>query len=105
MLNGSTYATGDVQGGRGDKQFVLNTELRFPLLAQYSLYGVAFFDQGQAFRASDSIDPGEFKRSVGLGGRWISPFGPIQIDFGFPLNEEPGDETSLVSFSLGGRSF
>lgn len=94
---------GEVVGG--DKQFVLNTELRFPLLDQYSLYGVAFFDQGQAFRASDSINPAEFKRSVGLGGRWISPFGPIQIDFGFPINEEPGDETSLVSFSLGGRSF
>jgi len=77
--------------------------MRFPVWSKYSLFGVAFFDQGQAFRASEDFDFGDLRRSVGLGARWMSPFGPLAVDFGFAINDEPGDETSLLSFSMGGR--
>ena len=94
---------GEIVGG--DKQLVMTAEVVFPVLSQYGLKGVAFFDQGQAFRTSESFDLGEFRRSVGLGARWLSPFGPLQVDFGFALNAKPEDDTSLISFSVGGQSF
>lgn len=93
--------TNDIIGG--DTQVVLNTELRFPLMQKYGLVGVAFFDQGQAFSETESINPGKFKRSVGFGGRWLSPFGPLQLSLGFALNAEPEDDTSVFGFSIGGR--
>lgn len=94
---------GEVIGG--DKLLSMTTELRFPVLNKLGLFGVAFFDQGQAFRASDAFDLGEFRRSIGMGARWMSPFGPLKVDFGFPINEKPDDETSVLNFSVGGRSF
>ncbi|OGQ82327.1 MAG: outer membrane protein assembly factor BamA [Deltaproteobacteria bacterium RIFCSPLOWO2_12_FULL_57_22] len=91
----------DVVGG--DKQAVLNAELLFPILEQYGLRGVAFFDMGQAFAESESFNLGDFRRSVGAGARWLSPFGPLRVEFGFPLNKKSGDDTSVVGFSLGGQ--
>ncbi len=89
----------------GDKQLITSLELRFPLAKKFGLNGVTFFDSGQAFRQSESIDIGEMRRSVGVGVRWFSPFGPLAVDFGFALNSEPGDETSIFNFSMGGGSF
>lgn len=91
----------DVVGG--DKQAVLNVEVMFPVLEQYGLRGVAFFDMGQAFASSEPFDLGEFRRSLGVGARWLSPFGPLRVEFGFPLNKKSGDDTSVVGFSLGGQ--
>lgn len=88
----------------GDKQAVLSAELLFPIMEQYGLRGVAFYDMGQAFKKSDSIfNFGEFRRSIGVGGRWLSPFGPLRVELGFPLNKKSGDDTSVVGFSLGGQ--
>ena len=90
---------GDVVGG--DKQAIMNVELLFPIAEQYGLRGVAFFDVGQAFGSSQSISWGEFRRSVGMGARWISPFGPLRVELGFPLNKKSGDDTSVLGFSAG----
>lgn len=92
---------GDVTGG--DKQAILNTELLFPILEKFGLRGVAFFDMGQAFAESQSINLGDFRRSIGVGARWLSPFGPLRVELGFPLNKKSGDDTSLLGFSVGGQ--
>ena len=43
----------------------------------------------------------DFRRSVGFGARWMSPFGPLRVELGFPLNKQPGDNTSVLGFSVG----
>lgn len=90
---------GDTIGG--DKQAIVNAEWLFPIYEQYGLRGVTFFDMGQAFKRSESINPGEFRRSVGAGARWLSPFGPLRVELGFPLNKKADDDTSVVGFSFG----
>ena len=90
---------GDVVGG--DKQAIMNVELLFPIAEQYGLRGVAFFDVGQAFSSSQNISWSEFRRSVGMGARWMSPFGPLRVELGFPLNKKPGDDTSVLGFGAG----
>lgn len=87
----------------GDKQAILNAEFLFPIMEQYGLRGVAFFDMGQAFKQSEAFDLGDFRRSIGLGARWLSPFGPLRVELGFPLNKQPEDETSFFGFSLGSQ--
>jgi outer membrane protein insertion porin family len=89
----------DVVGG--DKAMVLNTELLFPIMESYGLRGVAFFDMGNAFDNSFSFS--DLRRSIGAGVRWMSPFGPLRVELGFPLNKQPHDETSVLGFSIGSQ--
>jgi outer membrane protein insertion porin family len=84
----------------GSKQAIGNVEMTFPVMEQYGLRGVAFFDMGNAF---DTFRFSELRRSVGAGGRWLSPFGPLRVEFGFPLNKQKGDDTSVIGFALGGN--
>jgi len=89
----------DVIGG--EKAMVLNTELLFPIMEQYGLRGVAFFDMGSAFGESFSFS--DLRRSIGAGVRWMSPFGPLRVELGFPLAKKSGDETSVLGFSIGSQ--
>lgn len=94
-----TYSAGDVIGGNNSAVF--NTELMFPIAEQYGLRGVAFFDVGNAWNGGFNFS--DFRRSVGVGARWLSPFGPLRVELGFPLNKLPHDETSVLGFSVGSQ--
>lgn len=101
VTNGETwtYSAGDVLGGNNSAVF--NTELLFPIAEQYGLRGVAFFDVGDAWNGGFNFS--DFRRSVGVGARWMSPFGPLRVELGFPLNKQPGDQTSVLGFSIGSQ--
>jgi outer membrane protein insertion porin family len=92
--------TTDVIGG--DKSAFFNAEIMFPVMEEYGLRGVAFFDMGNAFNGTN-FGLADFRRSVGIGGRWMSPFGPLRVELGFPLNKQPGDDTSVIGFSIGSQ--
>lgn len=94
-----TCSGSDVIGG--NTAAVMNAELLFPIMEQYGVRGVAFFDMGNAF--SNGINFGDLRRSVGAGVRWMSPFGPLRVELGFPLNKKPGDDTSVLGFSIGSQ--
>jgi outer membrane protein insertion porin family len=95
----------------GSSQLILNNELIFPIIPDAGVKGVFFFDAGNAWihrvRRPDGsykdagIDFGELRLAAGFGVRWLSPFGPLRIEIGFPLNSEPEDEESIVLFSFG----
>jgi outer membrane protein insertion porin family len=85
----------------GDKAAVVNFEFLFPIMEQYGIRGVTFFDMGTAFNNGFSFN--EVRRSVGFGGRWMSPFGPLRVELGFPIYKKPGDETAVLGFSIGSQ--
>jgi outer membrane protein insertion porin family len=87
----------------GEKAIVLNVEVMFPIFEQYGLRGVAFFDMGNAFGDSQNFSFGDLRRSIGAGVRWMSPFGPLRVELGFPLNKQSGDDTSVLGFSIGSQ--
>lgn len=98
-INGLNCKDTEVTGG--DKAVVLNAEIMFPVMEQYGLRGVAFFDMGNSFNSS--FDFADVRRSVGFGGRWMSPFGPLRVELGFPITKKSGDDTSVLGFSIGGQ--
>jgi len=61
-----------------------------------------FFDIGNVFDTDES-DPefDDLRSSVGLSASWLSPVGALTFSYGFPLNEETGDETESFQFNLG----
>ena len=49
-------------------------------------------------RSSDYI-----RASYGVGMTWKSPFGPIRLDFAWPLRKEVFDRTEVFRISFGSR--
>ena len=43
------------------------------------------------------------RSSIGAGVIWDSPFGPIRVDYAFPLSKDPNDRTQELRFSGGTR--
>jgi outer membrane protein insertion porin family len=68
----------------GDAEVVLNAELRFPVVGNVG--AVVFVDGGNVFARAADLDVTSLRGSVGLGGRYRSPLGPIRIDIGFKLD-------------------
>jgi len=87
----------------GDRAMVLSAELMFPIMEELGLRGVAFFDTGNSFGGSEKFSIANFRRSAGFGARWMSPFGPLRVELGFPLNKQSGDDTSVIGFSIGSQ--
>lgn len=78
----------------GESMLVANLEYTYPLVDFLKV--AAFFDSGNVWEKSSDFLSGGFKSSLGLGLRVKTPFGPINLDYGIPLNKEPG-ETDIGS--------
>jgi outer membrane protein insertion porin family len=39
--------------------------------------------------------------STGLAFSWYSPIGPLRLNFAWPLNDQPEDQTERIQFTLG----
>jgi outer membrane protein insertion porin family len=42
-----------------------------------------------------------FRASAGLSVKWVSPFGPLNVDLGIPLAKAPYDRAQILHFSTG----
>jgi outer membrane protein insertion porin family len=93
--------TGDYIGGQS--MFQLNMEVGFPLFEDAGISGVVFFDQGNAWEDPGDIDPTDLKRSVGAGFRYLSPFGPMRIEYGWVINPDERDPNGNWEFAVGGQ--
>ncbi len=88
---------GNTIGGR--RMFISNTEITFPIFDLPGLFGVIFYDQGNAY--DRRIDLTNLKRSYGAGIRWVTPMGPLRIEYGKVINPEEDEAPSRWDFSIG----
>ena len=56
-----------------------------------------------AYRETYSGNSASPRVSIGVGVNWNSPFGPLRIDVAKALLKQPGDDTKLVTFNIGGQ--
>ncbi len=95
-------------------------ELSIPLglPQEFNLIGKAFVDVGALWGPSTAysnavvqqfgytptvLDSMTMRVASGIGVQWVSPFGPIRIDYAWPLVQEPWDKTQNIHFSFGTR--
>jgi len=101
-INGeiSTVSTRLYTGG--DTEFYTNLEWNIPLLKDAGLKGVIFFDAGNADDGFNSVFK-TLQTSYGGGIRWVSPIGPLRLEYGIPINPRQGidDKTGRLEFSIG----
>ena len=74
----------------GESLLLGNIEYTVPLIEFIKL--AAFFDAGNVWADSNDFASGEYKSGTGLGLRIKTPIGPVNLDYGYPLNDEPGQE-------------
>jgi outer membrane protein insertion porin family len=82
------------------KQLIFNNDFIFTISADAKLNGVIFFDYGKGFDDDEPLSS-KLRKTVGLEGRWISPFGPLRAAYGINLDPNPGERKGVFEFTIG----
>ncbi len=91
----------------GDRSFVLNGELMFPvpgMAKEKSVRMSVFVDAGAIWGPIyQNVLPQSLgmRYSTGLALTWISPVGPLKISLGYPVHPQPGDNLQKFQLTLG----
>lgn len=93
---GPKDVNGDPIGG--NSLLLLSGQVRFPVTQGLSLVG--FIDAGNLYDKGD-FDPTRLRTGVGAGIRFVTPLGPLALDWGFKLDRKPGERPSEVHFNIG----
>jgi outer membrane protein insertion porin family len=114
-------ANGAVVGGKDMLQ--ANVELQWHILPTQGVLALLFFDAGQVFDDDyffDRYEAGEdedgdtiyaginpasfdfnaFRETAGFGIRWLSPMGPIRLEYGWLLDRKEGEDSGKFEFSM-----
>ncbi len=87
----------------GDSMAVFNAEYTIPV-AEF-LKGAIFFDAGNVWSRVQDFAQKDFKYGTGLGARIKTPFGPVKLDYGFPLNPDKKERHAGRLHFSASRSF
>ena len=83
------------------KELIFNNDFIFTISSEAKLNGVIFFDWGNGFNDNESVSFGALRKSAGLEGRWISPFGPLRAAYGINLDPREGERKGVFEFTIG----
>lgn len=94
---GPRGADGSPSGG--DNMVNGNVEIRIPL--KYGVIAAFFLDAGSVWITGDSSNGFDLRESAGVGLRYITPVGPIGIDYGWKLDRREGEDLAEWHFTIG----
>ena len=81
----------------GGKSFLIaNAEYTFPIWKQ-TIRGALFYDIGNTWQEPDGMDFNDLVPGVGIGLRMQTPIGPVNLDYGYGIEENKG----RLHFSMG----
>ena len=83
----------------GDLMVNGNAELRIPL--RYGLIGALFVDTGSNWFAHDGANGFDLRKTAGLGLRYLTPVGPIGLDYAWKLDPHEGESAAEWHFTIG----
>jgi len=83
----------------GDYMVNGNVELRFPV--RYGFLLALFFDAGSVWFEGDPDNGFDLRESAGLGLRYLTPIGPVALDYGWKLDRREGESASEWHFTIG----
>jgi len=90
----------------GDKYVFFNLEFDVPIVGQFRL--AVFSDIGNLWRTygqdekdNTDFDITDLRQTVGFGVRFLSPMGPIRLDYGVKLDQREGESMGNFHFAMG----
>lgn len=88
----------------GSKRVFGSVELQLPFSndnKDRTLRWFTFFDAGTVWDEHAKMNISDLRYSIGVGISWISPFGPLKLSYGFPLNAKTEDRKQQIQFQIG----
>ena len=85
----------------GSQELILYHQIEFPILDSLGLRGYFFMDAGNAYRLNEFNKLYELQGAWGPGLFWKSPFGPLRVALGMPINPRPQDGSIDFIFGTG----
>jgi len=99
--------TDDALGGNLLATATVEQRFPLPLPEELRMFGRAFAEGGTLTDVDADgpgiADPGSLRLAVGVGLSWLSPFGPMSLDWSQVLLKEDEDETESFRVSFGTR--
>lgn len=89
----------EVNPGGGKLAFVHNLELQFRLFKGFQVVG--FLDSGLDVNSWGDLGADTLRHSAGAGLRYVTPVGPIRLDYGFVLDRRPEESKRRLHFTFG----
>lgn len=83
----------------GNCMFNYMSELIVPLYR--SLEFVAFQDGGEAWLDNRDFNPFDIRTTAGVGLRYVTPVGPLRVDWGYVLDHRAGEDRWQIHFAVG----
>jgi outer membrane protein insertion porin family len=95
----SVAPNGTRSGYGGNGLLVANFEWRIPV---FGGFGVAIFvDAGNVWADVNHIELSQIRTGAGLGLHYLTPVGPIRLEYGLKLDKKPTEDAGAFSFSIG----
>lgn len=91
--SGEVFATG------GNALVLGGAELRYDLTRSFQV--ATFLDMGQVYPEVDDLSIADLRKSVGLGLRYLTPIGPIRLDYGHKIHRLPGENPGRLHLTIG----
>ena len=88
-------------GGRS--LFEVSAELRAKVTD--TIGGVIFIDGGNVYDDELPDLSTDLQWAIGFGGRYFTNFGPVRLDFGFPINPRDGVDDFMQFYISIGQAF
>lgn len=85
----------------GNKSLLFNLEYEFPIYDAASFRGVIFVDAGNTFSETENYSLKKLRADWGVGFRWVSPFGPLRFEWGFPFSKKEDEKSRVFNFTIG----
>ncbi len=89
--------TGDTIGGL--TMLTFSAEFIFPLLKDAGMKGVFFYDTGNSWVSG--YDLTDLRQTAGAGIRWLSPIGPLRLEWGYVLDKRRDEPDNRFEFTIG----
>ncbi len=86
----------------GEYMAYTQMETIFPLIKDMGVHGVTFLDMGNVWGEDSGYQFSDLRKSIGLGIRWLSPMGPLRVEWGYNLDAKKDEDKSNWEFRMGG---
>jgi outer membrane protein insertion porin family len=74
-------------------------EWRVPIWGDLGL--TVLFDAGNVWAGPSYVKGSEIRYGTGLGLAFMTPVGPLRLEYGLKLDKKPGEDPGAFNFSIG----
>jgi outer membrane protein insertion porin family len=96
-IEGQTLSNGSGIGGNA--LLLANLEWRIPIFGDLGL--TVLLDSGNVWAGPSYVRMNEIRYGTGLGLTFMTPVGPLRLEYGLKLDRKPGEDAGAFNFSIG----